>query len=54
MDGKTRRMSEISVSSSEIYRRKQIIESDIMKAKGLKEVYNGGSWKNVLKMINSL
>ena len=26
----------------------------IMKQKGLKEVYNGGSWYNVLKMIKNL
>lgn len=25
-----------------------------MKAKGLKEVYNGGSWQSVLKLINKL
>lgn len=27
---------------------------NIMKAKGLKEVYNGGSWLNVLKVIKRL
>ena len=25
-----------------------------LKAKGLKEVYNGGSWENVLKLMQSL
>ena len=28
--------------------------ANIMKQKGLKEVYNGGSWYNVLKIIKSL
>lgn len=28
--------------------------TNMMKQKGLKEVYNGGSWYNVLKMINNL
>ena len=26
----------------------------IMKAKGLKEVYNGGSWLNVMKLLKSI
>ena len=28
--------------------------TSIMKQKGLKEVYNGGSWENVLKILKSL
>lgn len=28
--------------------------TSIMKQKGLKEVYNGGSWENVLKIVKSL
>jgi len=27
---------------------------DILKSAGLQEVYNGGSWESVLKMINKL
>ena len=28
--------------------------ASIMKQKGMKEVYNGGSWENVLKLLKSL
>lgn len=28
--------------------------ASIMKQKGMKEVYNGGSWESVLKMLKSL
>jgi phage shock protein E len=30
------------------------IAANTMKQKGLKEVYNGGSWEHVLKLVNSL